>query len=214
MDVRYLSLSHTLVDAMPCYPGSKPPDLNQVAKVESDGYTMTVATLNFHTGTHVDAPVHMIEGGQYIDEIAIEHFVGNGVMFDVRGKDIVDVGDIITHRLVDADIVLFYTGFSSCFGQPEYFDSHPVITPLLAQLLVEQQIKMAGFDTPSPDKAPFNIHQILLANTVLIIENMTNLAQLLDVNTFEVISIPPKTHTEAAFVNVVAKINQESHHDR
>ena len=64
---------------------------------------------------------------------------------------------------------------------------------------------MVGMDTPSPDHAPYKVHKILLGNEILILENLTNLEQLLNKN-FEVIALTPKLEADAAPARVVAKI--------
>lgn len=206
MSTDFISLSHVLIDGMANYPSSPRSNLKQVAKVSEQGYDLSVFDSSFHVGTHMDAPGHMIEGGKYIDEIAIEQFIGQAAVFDVQNKMQIDIIDIDITLLADIDIVLFYSGFSANFTSVDYFTSHPVITQALAELLVEKNIKIAGFDFPSPDKAPFEIHKILLGNAVLIIENLTGLQPLIGAGSFQLIAIPPRIHAEGAFVNVIAVI--------
>ena len=64
---------------------------------------------------------------------------------------------------------------------------------------------MLGMDLPSPDKYPFKIHKKLFDNDILIIENMTNLSQLLSVNNFEIIAFPLKIKAGASMTRVVAR---------
>ena len=65
---------------------------------------------------------------------------------------------------------------------------------------------MLGMDLPSPDKYPFKIHKMFFNNDIFIIENMTNLSQLLFVNNFEIIAFPLKIKAGASIIRVVAKI--------
>ena len=65
---------------------------------------------------------------------------------------------------------------------------------------------MLGIDLPSPDKYPFKIHKMLFNHNILIIENMTNLSELLLEESFEVITFPLKIRAEASMVRAVAKI--------
>ena len=62
-------------------------------------------------------------------------------------------------------------------------------------------------DTPSPDKYPYKIHKILLKEEILIIENLTNLEELLGVNNFDVIALPAKFYSDGAPIRVIAQIN-------
>ncbi len=65
---------------------------------------------------------------------------------------------------------------------------------------------MIGMDLPSPDKYPFEIHNMFFENDIPIIENMTNLNELNNIESFEVIALPLKIKAEASPVRVVAKI--------
>lgn len=203
---RYISLSHTLTDNMAVYPGATPPSIKKLARVEEKGYELTLLTSGPHVGTHIDAPLHMVEGGLRIDEIPLEHFFGQALVVDVVDLQQITPDVLAQVDLEHCDIVLFHTGFDSIFGQKEYFEAHPVLTPQAAHMLVEKGIKIAGFDCPSPDRAPFDIHKILLGNQVLLIENLRGLAQLIGQAPFEFIALPPRIEAEAAFINAVAKI--------
>ena len=35
-----------------------------------------------HTGTHVDAPAHLIKGAKTLDQLSIEHFYGKAYVLD------------------------------------------------------------------------------------------------------------------------------------
>ena len=82
-----------------------------------------------------------------------------------------------------------------------------MISKELGTFLVEKKIKMIGIDMPSPDRYPFEIHKLFFENNILIIENLTNLNKLLEVDNFEIIAFPLKIEAEAALVRVVARID-------
>lgn len=110
------------------------------------------------------------------------------------------------HAIVEGDCVLVYTGFDRKFRDPSFYTDYPVVTKDFAKKLVELKVKFIGMDTPSPDKAPYDIHRILLREEILIIEGMSNLSELLNIETFEVIAFPSKFDSEAAPIRVVARI--------
>jgi kynurenine formamidase len=39
-----------------------------------------------HGGTHIDAPIHFVKGGQTLDQLPIERLVGAGVRIDVTAQ--------------------------------------------------------------------------------------------------------------------------------
>lgn len=79
------------------------------------------------------------------------------------------------------------------------------MTEEFAETMVKAHVKIVGMDILAPDVAPFPTHKILLGNGILIIENLVNLEKLMDIPTFEVIALPMKLQSDAAWVRVVAR---------
>lgn len=203
---RLLCLSHTLTDGMPAYPGDPPPQLSALATVEPDGYTAYRLCSGLHVGTHVDAPIHMVPGGKYIDDFPPDAFTGPGRLLDVRGQAIIDADVLAQATLEPGEILLLLTGHAQLFGQAAYYESAPVVTEAFARALVERRVKALGMDTPSPDRPPFEVHRILLGKDILLFENLTNLEALLPLETFFLYAFPPRIHAEAAPVTVIAAV--------
>ena len=67
-------------------------------------------------------------------------------------------------------------------------------------------VSAAGFDSPSPDTAPFATHKKLLGHGILIIENLVNLERLLGVGEFEVVALPVKFAADGGLARVVARV--------
>lgn len=197
----YIDLSHTFTAQMPVYPGDS---FSELTKIDHDTHTNFHIKTGMHVGTHIDAPLHMIENGKYLSEIPVDHFFGKGHLIDARNKPITATL-LENHQINPGDIIIVHTGFSTHFRQPEYYENYPEITEEFAQKLVELKVKIVGMDTPSPDREPYQIHKVLLSNNILIIENLTNLEQL-ENKEFEIIALPPKFQADASPLRVVAKI--------
>jgi kynurenine formamidase len=200
-------LSHIINSGTPVYPGDIKVAINNHANLEHDGYVSYTINSGLHVGTHIDAPMHMIENCNPIHTFPLDDFCGKACVFDVCGQDIISLTDTMKSLIKQYDIVLFYTGFDQFYGQPViYFANHPVITMELAKFLVSQKVKLVGFDMPSSDKPPFEIHKYLLKNNIFIVENLTNLEPLLLLNAFEFYAIPLKIEAEGSFVRAFAKV--------
>ena len=204
--MRYIDLTHTVADGMPVYPGDPPVRLAPVAAIERDGYSNHEITTGMHAGTHIDAPLHMLAGGARISDMSVAAFFGRGRLIDARGAGLVRPELLSPSRAGHGDIVLVLTGFSDRFGDPTYYGDYPEISEAFAAGLVERGVKMLGLDTPSPDRAPFRVHKLLLANGILIIENLTNLAALVNAAAFDVVALPAKFAADAAPARAVAII--------
>lgn len=204
--MKYIDLTHTFTQNMPVYPGDSKAELTETANHYDYG-TIINCHLNtgMHVGTHMDAPLHMIQNGKQLSKYSATRFFGRGHLMDARGKPI-NATLLENKKISKGDIVLIMTGFSNKFTDPEYYESYPEITIDFATKMVEFGVSIVGMDTPSPDHPPFAIHKILLGNDILIIENLTNLENLLPHEKFTVIALPAKFEAEAAPTRVVAEI--------
>ena len=191
---------------MPAYPGDPKSTLTQAARIDSEGYTDHLLNTLMHVGTHMDAPLHMIQDGAYMDKIPLDTFFGSGVLIDARGVPRIDASTLTGVNIPPNSIVLVYTGFGSKFHTPEYFQDYPQIDESFAKRMVEMKVKIVGMDIVGPDEPPFPTHKELLSHGILIIENLTNLDALVGVKQFSVIALPAKFHTDATPVRVIATI--------
>jgi kynurenine formamidase len=204
--MRYLDLTRLFQPQMPVFPGDPPAELVQVADVRQDESTNFEVRTGMHVGTHLDGPLHMIAGGKKLSEMAVEKFFGRGVLLDVRRESEITASVLDNIELRAGDILFLLTGIGQAFGQADYFEQYPKISLGFAQKLVEAQVCMLGLDASTPDMPPFPIHKILLQNEILILENLTNLEELLGVAEFEIIALPTKFEADSAPARVVAKI--------
>jgi hypothetical protein len=135
-------------------------------------------------------------------------FTGTGYLVNVFGQKIIELSDQVLDHILPGSIVLFYSGFDLYYNQKEYFLSYPVLSESTAMLLVKKKVKMIGIDSPSPDYHPYTIHNILLTNNILILENLTNLSSLLPYREFEIMAFPLKIRADSSPVRVVARVTK------
>ena len=194
-------LSVTLDERTPAYPGDPKFTVEKVGEFTGEGYEDHRLTMGTHTGTHIDAPAHMVPGGKTLDQFPVDTFLGEAVC--IKGFDIDEMEAV---RVKQGDIVLFYTGMSQQFYEPEYFTDYPVMGDNLAAYLVEKRVKMVGVDTCSVDNVEeFPIHKRLLGADILLIENLTNLEQLAG-KRCRLTALPLKLQLDAAPARVIAEV--------
>ena len=203
---RFIDLTHTFDENMPVYPGDPEPQLYPTADFTSGGYNDFKIETGMHIGTHIDGPLHMMEGGSTISEINPNSFIAEGHLIDARNQNPLPPELIDFDQIKPGDIVLAFTGFGQKFGQPNYYQEYPEFSLEFAQLLVQAKIAAVGMDTPSPDGRPFPVHKVLLRENILVIENLTNLDKLLDINRFRVFALPLKLKADSAPARVIAEI--------
>ncbi len=196
-----IDLSHPLNEQTPVYPGDPATVIASAGILQRDGFCDHYVSIGTHVGTHIDAPMHMLPGGKQLNDFPLEHFVGDGVLIDVRsGYEAVKLASIKT-----GDIVLLYSGASENYLKPSYYKNYPAIPHHIADYLVQQKIKMVGLDACSPDNTDgFPIHKVLLSNDILVIENLTNLASLAG-KQFRIYALPINLQLDAGPARVIAE---------
>jgi len=204
MDIKHvIDLTHTITPNTPVHPYDEQMVLKQIRILQENKYCDYQLTTGMHVGTHIDGPAHQIAGGLSLAQFPPNNFIKPGVLLDARNKNL-DVALLENTQINPGDIVLILTLHDKKFGSEEYFADYPAITPSLAQKLIAQKITMVGVDAPSPDYYPFPIHKMFLKENILIIENLTGLEQLIDINHFFVAALPLKIEADSAPARVVA----------
>jgi len=201
----YVDLSVPLNQETPVYPGDTPVKIEQANLIDRNGYNDHVISINIHSGTHIDAPIHMIKGGKTLGATPLEQFIGRGRL--VSAEKEFSLERLQQANIEEGDVVLFRTGMSKHYHEPLYFETYPAMSEEIARYLVERKVKMVGIDAGSVDNIDdFPVHKILLAGDVLIIENLTNLEQLID-KSFTVYALPVKLDIDGAPARVIAEVH-------
>ena len=206
-------LTYPIEEKMPVYPGDEPPHLKPACQFGEAGFRETLLFLNSHTGTHMDAPAHVLPEGAGLEELKAERFWGRGILVDCRSLPpgsrigmLCLAGDL--ERIRRAEYVLFYTGWERFWGQKEYFSGYPVPDEAVIEFLLSTEIKGVGFDTPSPDlpeAAALPNHRRFLGSGILLVENLRCLEKLLPFPEFLFFALPLKyTAADGAPVRAVA----------
>ncbi len=197
-----IDLTMTLNNELPNYPGDAKPEFPRLAEISKQGWNEYGLNINNHTGTHIDAPWHMIEGAKKMKDFKIETFTGEAMLLDCRGQSEINVD---VSEVKSGDIVLLRSDYTKKMHEEDYFTANPVVTMKLAQQLVDKKIKMLGIDSFTPDNVPFPVHKLLLGNDVLILENLVNLDKISS-KRFKLFAFPIKLENDGAPVRAVAEV--------
>lgn len=176
-------LSQTYANGMPHAQTIPAPCFEQVKSVERDGYSVTQLSIATHIGTHIDAPSHLIEGGQTIEEVSLDMLVGPAVAVTVEkgpGQEITAEDlEAAVAQMSPGDALLIRTGWGRKFGDEDY-DDHPYLSEDAARWIVDRGFRLVGLDVTTPDMPghlrtedfDFQVHRILLGSGVLIVEHL------------------------------------------
>jgi arylformamidase len=200
---RVVDLSNSLFVGMPSWQTNPELLFGPVKRAVRDIFTLSVVTqMHLHAGTHVDAPLHSRAGGKTLDSYSVEDFMGSGVVLDLRSKK---AGEEITAQDLGSfdssiqrrDVVMLCTDWHKRRGMNhDYLYKWPFLGESASRFLVEKQIKavgtegmsIAGWTDNVPAQGPVTkyssaeIHNLLLENDILVIEELSNLGEVLGSN--------------------------------
>jgi len=162
----------------PGEPGPTFAPLRRIAK--GDAANVSLVTFGNHTGTHVDPPVHFIEGANTVDRLPLDALVGpcRVVAFDGQGNisgSFLDGADIPR----GAARLLFKTRNSARWRDPTApFDRGFVaFDASAARWCLSRGVRLVGVDYLSiepqgPEKEGYPTHKTLLGANIVIIEGL------------------------------------------
>lgn len=182
--MRVIDLSHSINKDMTTYTQETKPCINKIATINNQGYNETKINIFSHNGTHIDAPYHMIKEGKSLDKFDIDSFLGNAIIIDVSHiTKHIEVQDLKSYekQIAVSDFVILNTSWWKKWRRDEFFRNFPVLSEEAAKYLISFNLKGVGVDTISVDSfnsKNYEIHNILLDNEKLIIENLNNLDKL------------------------------------
>jgi arylformamidase len=179
---------------MPVYEGDPGVDIQPWSSL-AKGDSANVSFLHFgaHTGTHVDAPAHFVEGARKIDALSLEALIGRARVIRVPDElTEIDPDFLAACNLDQVERVLFRTR-NSGFWNEGFRKDFTHLSPEAAQKLVDMGVKLVGIDYLSIEKfhsGHHRTHLALLSNDVVIVEGL-NLSKI-PAGDYELICLPLK----------------------
>lgn len=172
-------VSLPLSSATPTYPGDPGIEIKQwQALASGDAANVSLIHFGLHSGTHVDAPAHFIQGGAKVDALPLQTLIGEVEVVEVSEDiKVIDENFIAANCIRGSQRVLFKTRNSSFWNNPEegFRVDYTYIDSSAARRLVESGIKLVGIDYLSVegfDTEKYETHHILLSNEVVILEGL------------------------------------------
>jgi arylformamidase len=129
-----------------------------------------------HTGTHVDAPNHFVEGATTIESLGLDVLVGPAVVLDLTSVDAQEITaeDLRAAGLDDSERVLLKTRNSTgALREPEK-SPWVGLSKDAAELLVQRGVRLVGIDYLTIDspagETGWPVHHVLCGAGVVILE--------------------------------------------
>lgn len=162
---------------MVVYAGDPDVYLERVRTI-ADGSSANVSKLDFgvHTGTHIDAPVHFIEGAGATETVPLDALIGPAVVVDATAlTDHIDAATLSRLEVPPgAERVIFKTQNSRLWDLPAFSGDFIGLRGEAAEALVLRGVRLVGIDYLSigPKGNGVPTHTALLQAGVVILEGL------------------------------------------
>lgn len=152
----FYELGHPWGYNTPAVPGYPDISLTRLTTHAQHGVLSTHVVTVMHTGTHVNAPAHLLPSTPHVGELPLEAFFGNGVVLSIpKGKwELVTAEELerAEPEIQPHDIVVINTGWHHRYSDSkEYFGHGPGLSPEAAEWLAARPAKLVGIDTAFVD---------------------------------------------------------------
>jgi arylformamidase len=132
---------------MVTYPGDPEVRIERVSSI-ADGAVANVSRLELgaHAGTHVDAPVHFVEGGAATESLAVDVLVGPAQVVDATSvAERIDAAAVDQLQLA-GERVLFKTRNSELWASDDFSEDFVSLTEDGARALLARGVRLVGID--------------------------------------------------------------------
>ncbi len=180
----------------------KSPKFRQSSSFDKDGVYETEVTLNLHTGTHIDYPLHTIKDGLNSNSEDLEVLMGKVKVFDLTSvNQKIEAKDIEDLAIDKNDFVIFKTKNSYV----DKFDFDFIyLAKSGAEYLRSRQVRGVGIDSLGIERNQpgHPTHDLLLSSSIIILEGL----RLKDIkeDEYELVCLPLKIkNVEASLVRAI-----------
>jgi arylformamidase len=173
------------------------------------GFESRLLSFSDHSGTHIDAPLHFIEGGESTSEMTVKKTTGLAIMLDVSDYKAPD--ESVTSEMLEKaeqeqginvqknDIVLIRTRKGTWGDEGFFYENSLAISA--GEWLASKKVKTVGLDLPNidvNDNMKREVHLELLGKNIYIVENLVNLDKLPKQSRFQFFALPLKLRNATA----------------
>ena len=143
------------------YPGDPKPEKQTLSSTAAgDLYNLTAFSMCAHNGTHIDVPFHFLGDGKTVEQMNLEHFVGDCFLARHHGPVTAPDAQAILSRAAGIRRILIA--------------GDATVTEEAATVFAGSGILLLGNEsqTVGPENAPMAVHKILLGKDIVLLEGV------------------------------------------
>ncbi|MBL8124007.1 MAG: cyclase family protein [Blastocatellia bacterium] len=177
LSMKIYDVTVAISETVPIYEGDPKVKIDSFVSI-ANGSAANVSNVCFgaHTGTHVDAPNHFIDGTRTVGDLDVEKLIGPCLVVEVPA-DVIAIEPEHLPVLQDIERIVFKTRNSAFWNTPEdgFRTDFTYITLATAKTLADAGIKLVGIDYLSieaPGAEGHPVHITLLEKEIVILEGL------------------------------------------
>ncbi len=169
-----LDISLPLHEGTIVYPGNPSIELEEMGSAAS-GSILSKIIFGSHTGTHIDAPKHVISGGKPLDQIPLEAFIGPCRVIDCTHDEISVKKETLEQANIQKGERILLKTTNSQRGYDVFYEDFVFVSGEAAAYLAEKEVALVAIDylsikqKGSKDNTP---HTNLLSKDIPIVEGI------------------------------------------
>ncbi len=173
----WIDISVPLRSGMVHWPDNPPVRIERMLDMEcGDAANVSTISLGSHTGTHMDAPIHFVPGGEGMDRMPLDATVGRARVIEIRDSVSIKPDELDPHGIGRGERVLFKTQNSSRrWWAEDFVEDFVYVSQEAARYLVDRGVRTVGVDYLSVGgfwKDGVETHQALLGARIWVIEGL------------------------------------------
>jgi arylformamidase len=205
----WIDISVPVYSGMAHWPDNPPIKVELSMSIErGDVCNVSDLTMGSHTGTHMDAPFHFVDGGKTIDEMPLDAAIGPARVIEIQDPEFIKREELESHHIRSGERILFKTSNSiRCWNTDDFVEEFVNISPDAARYLAELGVRLVGVDYLSVGSYTLGgteTHRALLQAGIWLIEGL-NLSGVQE-GRYELICLPLRTrHGDGAPARAVLR---------
>jgi arylformamidase len=148
MKSQWIDVSLSLRNSLVRWPGDPVVKIERVSdRKQGNKYNLSRITMGSHSGTHVDAPLHIIDNGPGVDLMNLDTAIGKARVIEIKDRVSIKPEEILKYHLRTGERILFKTTNSSkACESDEFYKDFVFLSDDAALLLSQLKLRLVGVD--------------------------------------------------------------------
>ncbi len=175
--MNWIDVSVPVKTGMAHWPGDIDVSVEPVSRM-ADGEQCNLSRIHMsaHTGTHMDAPLHFVDGAVSIDRMPLDATLGVARVIEIAATEAIGRAELEPFAIESGERLIIKTANSArCWETDEFITNFIYISEEAAKYLVERKVRSVGVDYLSVAgfyKDTVETHVVLLGAGIWIMEGL------------------------------------------